>query len=318
MSKIAFIACVEKGYLEDQAKLLCRSIRHYGGQYRDCPIYTFQPRQGTDIAGETLSELQRLNVTHITATLNDIYPDYPIGNKIFVCAWAERNLSEEILVFLDSDTMFCSEPQAFDLPEHIIAAVRPVDRKGRGSKGENDPNDCYWQLLYDLCGVKSRPFVKTTIQQETIRAYFNAGLIVGRRSASLFQQWESHFLRLMDEAHVPVKRRTQEPMLNNTDQLSLAATLSDVMPSVEILDERYNYPLPLRAISQSAMATAELSDLIHVHYHRWFRKPNFLRLLQPPLNPEDEIFQWVEPQLPLQPIIDDSLGFRGLEEVTSV
>lgn len=316
--KIAFIACAEKGYLEDQTKLLCRSIRQFAGRYRESSIYTFQPREGTAVAPETLASFQDLDVTHITETINTTYPNYPIGNKIFICAWAERNLSEDIIVFLDSDTMFCNEPEAFALPDDVVAAVRPVDKKGRGSKGEKDPNDEYWQLLYNLCGVNSRPFVETTIYQERIRAYFNAGLIVGRRSAGLFQEWETNFLKLMEAAHVPTKRATQEATLNNMDQLSLAATLSDVMASVSILDERYNYPLPLRAINQSPLATAELSSLIHIHYHRWFRKPNFLRLLRPPLDPNDEIFTWIEPQLPLHPVLHDSLGFRGVEEAVQV
>jgi lipopolysaccharide biosynthesis glycosyltransferase len=314
----AFIACVEQGYLEDQVKLLCRSIRHYGGRYRDCPIYTFQPREGTEISPETLATLKDLNVTHITETLNSVYSSYPIGNKIFVCAWAERYLTEEILVFLDSDTMLCNEPDAFDLPSHVIAAVRPVDKKGQGSAGERDSNDSYWQRLYEICGVQARPFVRTTIKQDEIRAYFNAGLIVGRRSAGVFQQWKANFLKLMEASHIPTRGEKNKVKLNNMDQLSLAAILSDMMPAVTLLDERYNYPLPLRAASKAKLSTAQLSDLVHIHYHRWFRKPNFLHLVRPPLDPNDEIFTWLEPQLPLHPILDDPMDFRGVEQLIHI
>lgn len=310
---IAFIACAEKGYLEDQVVLLCRSIRRFTGRYASSSIYTFQPREGMEISHDTLNLLKGMNVNHITEPINRLYPNYPIGNKIFVCAWAEKNLTEDVLVFLDSDTMFCNEPEAFDLSDNTIVAIRPVDKKGRGSRGEDDMNDSYWQTLYELCGIQDRPFIRTTIDQDYIRAYFNAGLIVCRRSSGIFQRWKRFFLTLMEASHIPTKAAKKELVLNNMDQLSLSASISDRMDSVKILDERYNYPLPLRSINKSDMSTAQLSSLIHIHYHRWFRKPNFLRLLQPPLDPSDEIFSWIESYLPLNPVIHDSLDFRGLE-----
>ena len=65
-ASIAFVACVESGYLENQTMLLCRSIRRYAGKYRDAPIYTFQPRRGTTIGNDTLAGLNELGVVHDT------------------------------------------------------------------------------------------------------------------------------------------------------------------------------------------------------------------------------------------------------------
>jgi hypothetical protein len=310
--KVAFIMCVERGYLEDQTKLLCKSIRQYCGRYKDSSIYTFQPRKGTEIADETLAALKQLDVTHITENINADHPDYPIGNKIFVSAWAERNLDEDILVFVDSDSFFCNEPSAFELPEGIDAAVRPVDRKRKGSFGEGDFHDAYWQKLYEICGVTARPFVRTTLDNEEIRAYFNAGLMVCRRSANLYQLWEENFLKLMELGHVLVKE-DGKTWVRNMDQFSLAATFSNNFQAIDILDERYNYPLPQRSHTKSSMGTAQLSELIHVHYHRWFNKPDFLHLVRPALDPNDEIFAWLEPQLPLDPVINDKLRSKGIE-----
>src|SRR5439155_21712611 len=57
---LAFLACVERGPLEEQTTLLCRSIRRYGGRFRAAPIYAFQPRAGHDIAPETRRTLEAL------------------------------------------------------------------------------------------------------------------------------------------------------------------------------------------------------------------------------------------------------------------
>src|SRR5262245_48976011 len=96
---VAFVACVESGYLENQTMLLCRSIRKYAGKYRDAPIYTFQPRVGTEVNNATLAVLNDLGVIHDTRPLNVEFYNYAIANKILCCAWAEENLDQDTLVF---------------------------------------------------------------------------------------------------------------------------------------------------------------------------------------------------------------------------
>ena len=91
---LAFIACVERGRLEDQTILLCRSIRRFGGVYRDAPIYLFQPRPGMDVSERTLAVLCELGAVHISEPLNLDFSDEGTLNKIFVCAYAERVLDE--------------------------------------------------------------------------------------------------------------------------------------------------------------------------------------------------------------------------------
>src|SRR4051812_14582048 len=123
--RLAFLACIERGPLEGQAVLLCRSIRRYAGRFRDAPIYAFQPRAGHDIAPATLRTLNELGVVHRGEILNRSFADYPAGNKVFACAYAEESLDHEILVFLDSDTIVTGEPEEFDLAPELDAAVRP-------------------------------------------------------------------------------------------------------------------------------------------------------------------------------------------------
>jgi hypothetical protein len=306
---IAFIACVESGNLENQALLLFRSIRKYAGRFKESPIYSFQPRNGPPLNKNTIKAFEELCVEHNTELLNTHYDHYPIGNKIFASARAEEIKKEDILVFLDTDTVILNEPADFDIPADIAVAVRPVDSKNNGSTGPEDSNDSYWQRLYSICGVPEGQYVTTTIDNRRIRAFWNSGLIAVRRSECLFQQWKDNFIKLMKAGHIPKERITRKERLTFMDQLALAPTLTNVSERLKILNYRYNYPLPKRPLMVKPYRDTALEDLIHVHYHRWFNKPDFLSLLRPKLNTGSEVFKWISGFLPFEPIIDKPMRF---------
>jgi hypothetical protein len=303
---LAFLLCVENGNLENQALLLCHSIREFAGGFADAEIHAYSPRPANQPARATIDRLKELGAIHHDEPLNREFANYAIGNKIFVSAAAERSLAAETLVFLDSDTFFTQEPALFRLPPDIDAAARPVDKQNLGSTGAGDQNDSYWQRMYSICQVKEDHFVETTVDKKKIRAYFNAGLIVVRRSAGLFARWEQNFLALVAAGHMP-----ENDKWNNMDQFALATTLSRVFKRVSTLDWKYNYPLGHRPVLDRAMQEAQLEDLVHVHYHRWFNRPNFLRLTTPTFSRSSPLLGWLEQHLPFQPTIDTPLRYIG-------
>lgn len=300
---VAFIACVEHGNLENQAVLLFRSIRKYAGKYKNAPIYSFQPRNGTPLKEDTLKAFEELGIVHSTEKLNAEFHYYPRANKIFACAKAEERLKEDILVFLDSDTVVVNEPGDFELTEGVVTAICPVHSKNRGSTGRGDPNDRYWKKLYSICNAPEAPFVETVVDRKRIRSYWNSGLVVMRRSEGLFQQWRDNFIKLMKAGHIP------DGQIAFVEQIALAPTLAKVSNRIKILDYRYNYPLPKRSLLVEPYCSAQLEDLIHIHYHRWFNKPDFLEMLRPPLNRNSETYKWISSFLPFQPTINDPLRF---------
>ncbi len=176
--KLAFIACVERGKLEDQTILLCRSIRRFGGAYRNAPIYVFQPRRQMDVSERTLALLRKLGAMRIAEPLNLDFSDEGTLNKIFVCAYAERVLDEPMLVFLDSDTVVIGEPGDLALPPGIDIAIRPAHSTRLNSQGPADPIDAYWQRVFQDRALREVPIVETELGR-CVRAYFSAGLIAG-------------------------------------------------------------------------------------------------------------------------------------------
>lgn len=299
---LSFLFCVETGYLEPQSLLLARSIRRWGRRYAQCPIHAFKPREGPPLLPATLHGLQALSVVLHDEPLNHEYSFYPFANKIYACARAEQILQEDTLVFCDSDTAFLGEPVDFDLPLNMNIALQPVVSVGQGSTGPGHKNDPFWQRMYQMVGVNHALYVNTMEQGIQIRGYWNAGLIVARRSAEIFKQWLQIFQVLMKADHIPPSGN-----INNMDQLSLAATLAQSPERIYHLDHRYNYALPRRALFRGAMRTIDLDELIHIHYHRWFNRVMFLELLKPPLRQDTAEYLWLKQFLPFYPTMNEPL-----------
>lgn len=295
MSEIAFLICVEDGRLESEAVLMIESLRAWGGTHSETPVYAFAPRPDHRPGPETIERLEALGANFVDEPLVDRFADYPTFNKVPVSAWAERQLDHEVLVFADTDTVFFSDPVEL-APGEWLAAARPVDRKIAGSKGKGK-GEPFWQRMYETLGVESEPFVRTSVGETQIRAYWNTGLIAVRRSAGLFVAWEEALARLFDEG--VVFNRWPHFM----DQLSWAGVTADIHDRVRILPETYNYPLRHRLSLGPQTSALELSEIVHMHYRLWFHLPDSLPEVVPPFDPESERYRWLEQRLPLEPTV---------------
>lgn len=296
---LAFITCIEKGYLEGQSLLLYESIRQYGGAVKDCSIYAVCPREGKTVSPETQKALDRLSVIYIDKPLNQNLTFFPYANKNFACAYVEENTNHEVLVFLDSDTLFFHEPSQLLLNVNIDVAVRPVDLKGICTSGTlDDQFDSYWRSLCQLCEVDYDriPLINTTIDQASIKSCYNGGLVAVRANKSIFRQWRENILR--------VTRNSLEPVPGNfwgSGQSTLAMAIWGVTESVFILDSFYNYPvhiiehLPKQKIYESY-------PIIHIHYHDGFNAENIEKnpIFSQDFYLEDEIKDFLLSRLPLR------------------
>jgi hypothetical protein len=299
---VAFLVCVERGSLEAQTILLVESLRRFGGRYGDAPVHAYRPRAGDPLPEATVERLRDLGAELHEDTLNAEHDYDPMLNRIFVGRHAERTLADDVIVFCDSDAVFTGEPRGLDIGPELDAAARPVGEVGKGSRGPGDRRDEYWLRMYELAGVEARPFMRTGIGRRRIRAYWNAGLVATRRRAGVFDRWHGVLMRLLDAGHVPQTKRN--PAI---DQLSLAATLSLAPDRTKTLGPAYNYPIQKRALLPPRLRRMDLTDIVHVHYHRWFNLPGFLERVEPPLDRTSEPFRWLAERLPLEPTIDEPM-----------
>jgi hypothetical protein len=299
LTDLGFLICVEHGRLENEGVLLAESIRRWGGGAADAAIYAFSPRPDFQPEAETVARLEALDVTHVTEPL---IPEAPGGpptfNKVFVSAWAERELDHETLVFTDTDAVVLGEPTAL-MQGDWVAAARPVDRRIAGSRGKGK-NEPYWRRMYEALGVSAEPFVETTVGKMRIRAYWNSGLLAARRSAGLFGAWEAA-LKTLHERDLVYHRMPQF-----MDQLSWAAVTADHHDRMLILPDAYNYPLRQRGGLPDEARELDLSEIVHLHYRLFFHLPDPLGAASPPFDPDSEQYAWLIERLPIDPIVDEA------------
>ncbi len=261
---IAFIICTEPGRLEAQSLMLAESIRKFCGELKDTPIYSFHPRVGEPISKQTQKAFEALQVNHQQVPINQEFHEYYLANKPLACAYAEQNIDAEILVFLDSDKCFFSAPKEFLLPVNCNVRLRPEYGQGIGSTGFRDSQEWYWQKLYEVLGVKREVFVETPIGKKRIRAYWNSGLVVVRRSAGIFTAWKENFEKVMRLDITPPQG------IYFVEQSVLSVTLCALEENVEHLPANYSYPLPLHNRLSTELQIKHWNDIISIHYFNLF------------------------------------------------
>jgi hypothetical protein len=277
---VAFVACIEGGVLEEQALLLFESIRLYGGRFGGASAYALSPRPGHAISASARKRLDELGVHYVDAVLNTECQEYGSANRVAAAAYVEGACEHDLIVVLDSDTLFLREPEELLLPDGVDVAVRPVDLKGMCTAGAGDSFDAYWQDLCRCCGVdyEQIPWGESFVDRQRIKACYNAGLVVARREAGLMRRWADCFFASVRRGLTPHREGQGfragagwvEPgaaRLWGSNQAALSVAVWGGTRRVRLLAPTYNYPLHLHGQIDPAVARATLPRLAHVHYH---------------------------------------------------
>lgn len=285
---VAFVACIEGGVLEAQTLLLFDSIRRYAGRFRDCSLYALSPRAGHAISKDSRRRLDEFGAIYVDKNLNTECPEYGSANRVAAAAHIEETYPHDILVILDSDTLFLREPTELVLPANIDVAVRPVDIKGMSTSGLPDSCDRYWQDLCRCSGVdyEEIPWSESFVDRQRIKANYNGGLVVVRSEQGILRRWADFFFRSIREG---LKPRTNaggfmtgagwiEPAAANlwgSNQAALSLAIWNTTRRVEELPPTYNYPLTQHDLIDAQLVRRVFPELVHVHYH-WLFAPDAL------------------------------------------
>ncbi len=280
-SEIAFLICVEANRLQPQARLLCESIRTFGGSYRNAPILAVSPRPRLTLGPEAQARLEMLGVSYVAEPLNETGSPYGTINRIVAGAWAERVSPRPYLVLLDTDMVLVGEPSFV----RADAGVRPVDMKGSASGGEGDPLDAYWSRICAFGGIEPArlPWITTTIDKVRIRASYNGGFSVIRKDLGILERTREIFFASMAEnlrpwAGTGLDVRASTGLVGTeasewwgSSQAALSVAIWSRTSNVHDFDERYNIPLhlldgPGRLGRSWPMKRGFEPILLHYHY----------------------------------------------------
>lgn len=275
----SFVLSVEQGKLEAQAILLVESLRRFGGAYANCPVYAVSPRPARQMGTACAAALTALGVQIITRELLPLNEAYGTVARMAACAWAEQNLSSEIIVSLDDDLFFTGEPD-FRLQGGDFFA-RPVDIKGMCTSGPNDPCDHYWHQIAQLAGIDydEIPWVETTVDHIWVKASYNGGMVAVRRRLGLFQKTMEIFQSMRKNNLAPYQALKGEVFSSigyvgpeatrwwGSAQAALSMAVIRQKAIIALAPPTYNVPAHEAVSAERPMSTVTLKDAVLIHYH---------------------------------------------------
>ncbi|MFW9969425.1 MAG: flavin reductase family protein [Candidatus Odinarchaeota archaeon] len=256
--------------LDPKDLILAASIRKFGKSLSDYPIWVLIPRPIDTIAKEMKDLFISLNVDLIPFLPNEELK-IPFTNYILAATNAEKLAREKtkLLAWLGPNTIFFNEPKDFLLDKNKNLGYRPVHHTNIGSFF-NEPIDQFWEKIYQICKVSEEQIfpMKTHIDHNIIRPYFNAGCLIIRPEKELFQSWWKIFDEILNKQIFKEYLNKNNPYILFLHQAVLSGVILSTMEQTELceLPFEYNYPLNLYYYCPIVYRAKNVNNLITVRY----------------------------------------------------
>jgi hypothetical protein len=288
MKDLIFALMLSTGEGENEALRLARSIRAFGGEFCFNPIWMLSQRSEADLSTTTQQELFSLGARLVEFDMDPDAVNFPFADYVTAAGITEGLAQGEasFLVLMATDTLVLQTPSACRLLGGKSLGGCPVHLKLLGS-GYNDPIDELWRLIFHHCQVDlERIFpMQTIVDEQLVRAYFNAGLLVVRPERGLLRAWQADFdnlYRLPEFEAFYQQNKLYEIFMH---QLVLAGSiLSSLKPEeFQQLPFEMNYPLHLHTRVPAARRPTNLNQLITCRYEdyvEFFSNPEVDGLIQ--------------------------------------
>ncbi|MBT0585055.1 sulfotransferase family protein [Alteromonas oceanisediminis] len=243
-NQLCIVFVCQAGELELKGLLLAASIRRYS-RLKNIDLVAAVPDPVTwgHLADETSEMLNSLSVRQVTIDC-PFGRDYPIGNKISAIGVETQ---APVTVFMDSDILCLGPLSEFDLLTSNLKA-KPADLNTY-TGGYNQWQQAYRLINADVPSLR----VLSTVSNEVMVPYFNAGLIAVRNGKSFARAWLAAAIQI-DQCDIIQYKR---PWL---DQIALPVAATSLGYSFEILTEEFNFPAHLKRLNQNYLPTL-------CHYH---------------------------------------------------
>ena len=282
MKDLVFACPLGSGETANQALRLAHSIRTFGGIFCFNPIWMISQSREEDLPEPVRKQLFTLGVRLVAYEIDPQVDGFPFASYVTAAAMAETLAMGEtcLLAMLASDTLMLQPPHAFLLPPGKSFGGCPVHLKLLGSAIE-DPPDEFWTLVYRECGVTPDEVfpVCTVVDEQMVRAYFNAGLLVVRPERGILRAWQTRFDALCHLPGFETFYHQHEQYKIFMHQAVLAGTLLSLLRPSEFLQFplEINYPLHLHTKVASTRRPTSLTQLTTCRYedfHQVFDQPH--------------------------------------------
>ena len=280
------------------AILFAESIRTFAGSLSKVPIWYFTPELEKEISSDVKNHLSRLNVNLITFQLDSEVLEFPFAGQVFAKALAEMTASSQsnLLAWMNTNSMVLKEPKEFLLEEGKSLGYRPVHHTLVGSRYD-EPLDEFWSLIYEYCKVpEDRVFPMVThVDGETLRPYFNAGILVTRPENQLFRKYRDCFLKVYKKQNLQEFYRQDSRYAIFIHQAVLSGVILSSIPTDELQEfsTDYNYPVHLHSEDVTENRPEGLEDLVTCRHEGFHVDPNWEKNIPA----GDHLKQWIASHL---------------------
>ena len=261
------------------ARYLAESIRAFAGKYSDAPVWVYVPATLAEKADSALEDLRALGVEIRTTDTPEDAKWFYYAGKVFAAGLAEAAAEEmaAVLVWMDEDTIVIREPVDFALSAGIGFAYRPVMHNRSGSLYD-EPPDSFWSRIYEKLSIDSGslfPMI-TPADRQTIRAYFNAGLLVVRPEHKILRKWGESFDILYRDSVLAEMCRDDVNKRIFLHQTALVGAVLNTLDrnAMSELSDRYNYPIFFKKMFGAVAEFESIDDVVTLRYDVYFRNPD--------------------------------------------
>jgi hypothetical protein len=288
MKNLIFACMMGSGEAENEALRLARSIRTFGGEFCFNPIWMLSPRNEDDLSEATRQELFSIGARLVTFDMDSDGSSFPFTAYVTAAGIAEGLAQGEasFLAMMAADTLVLQAPSTFLLQAGKSLGGCPVHLKLLGS-GFNDPIDELWGLIYRDCQVDVNNIyaMQTIVDEQMVRAYFNAGLLVVRPERGLLRAWQSSFERLYCLPQYEAFYQRNESYKIFMHQMVLAGSILSHLKQAEfqLFPFEMNYPLHLHTRVAADRRPSSLNQLVTCRYEdygEFFGNPDVDDLIQ--------------------------------------
>jgi hypothetical protein len=286
---------------EVQALMLVKSLRDFGGDYADLPVWVYVPER-QPLTGPAWDALQALDVEMVPFLIDEDFRRFPFAGKTLAAAVAEERAEKEglLLAWHDRTGLIRGAPVDFNLPEGIAAAFRPTDIANIGAPyGEPLPE--FWRLILEQFNLSREdlPPITTAIDQKRLHLYVNAGLLVVRPEKHLLQTWAANLQKTYDlPKYKPFYEEDQACAIFMHQAALTAAVAQRTLPEERLIlpntylfsvDNFFDYP--------EDMQPESLDQIVTGRFHEFFALPDW----QSKVIASPELIKWFQTQLQYGP-----------------
>lgn len=195
---ITFVSCIERGRLEDETLLMLKTLRQNGGAMSNARVLLVVGRRGAPLPQATIAAISALGGELVHEAGNNPAPWFNYANKVAAVTTAQRMATTPLVAWLDSDVLVAREPRGLLLSDEFDFAGR-CEHHPPAMHSDSRVHGPYWDALCSLVGLthEDLPLVHLDHVGLDVRASFNSGVFVWRRSSKFAQAYRDLFVTLL-------------------------------------------------------------------------------------------------------------------------